>query len=181
MRIVAGSARGTRLAPVPAGTRPLSDRAREGLFSSLGGAVQGARFLDLYAGTGAVGIEALSRGADAAVFVDSAPAAAKIITENLRRTRLAKRGTVRRQAVLSALRSKLGQFDLVFLDPPYRLPEGDLDALISEIAGQGVAGPGARVVFTRERGSYTPVIAVNWLAERRLSYGDSVVLIYQTP
>ena len=94
---MAGSAKGTRLAPVPAGTRPLSDRAREGLFSSLGGFVQDTRVLDLFAGTGAVGIEALSRGAASALFVDSAPAAARIAAENLRRTRLAKSATVRRQ------------------------------------------------------------------------------------
>src|SRR5207302_1365372 len=96
VRVIAGSAKGARLAPVPGGTRPLSDRAREGLFSSLGGLVVGARVLDLFAGTGAVGIEALSRGAASALFVDSAPAAARIIAENLRRTRLEKRGTVRR-------------------------------------------------------------------------------------
>ena len=67
---MAGSARGRRLGPVPAGARPVSDRAREGLFSSLGEAVEGARVLDLFAGTGALGIEALSRGAGSAVFVD---------------------------------------------------------------------------------------------------------------
>src|SRR5437870_4701497 len=86
VRVVAGSAKGVRLAPVPAGTRPMSDRAREGLFSSLGGFVEGAHVLDLFAGTGAIGIEALSRGASGAVFVDSGPAAVKAITENLRRT-----------------------------------------------------------------------------------------------
>ena len=96
MRIVAGSAKGTRLAPVPAGTRPMLDRAREGLFSSLGPSVERARVLDLFAGTGGIGIEALSRGAAGALFVDSAPAAVKTITENLRRTKLSKLGRVRR-------------------------------------------------------------------------------------
>ena len=75
MRVVAGAARGRRLAPVPEGTRPVSDRAREGLFSSLGDAVVGAGVLDLFAGTGALGIEALSRGAAGATFVDRAPGA----------------------------------------------------------------------------------------------------------
>src|SRR5438093_12988426 len=73
VRVVAGSAKGVRLAPVPAGTRPMSDRAREGLFSSLGGFVEGVHVLDLFAGTGAMGIEALSRGGAEALFVDSSP------------------------------------------------------------------------------------------------------------
>jgi 16S rRNA (guanine966-N2)-methyltransferase len=181
MRVVAGTARGTRLAPVPAGTRPVSDRAREGLFSSLGPEVEGARVLDLFAGTGAMGIEALSRGASSALFVDSAPAADRTIRENLRRTALAKKGTVRRQDALRAIRQKPGQFDLVLIDPPYRLPEQILAGLLSEIAGQGVAAAGSRVVLTRSSRSYTPVIPVDWRLERRLSYGDAVVLVFRTP
>jgi 16S rRNA (guanine966-N2)-methyltransferase len=181
LRIVAGSAKGTRLAPVPAGTRPVSDRAREGLFSSLGGRVEGARVLDLFAGTGAMGIEALSRGAGSAMFVDSAPQAVAAISQNLQRTKLAERATVRRQDALRALRQGIGSFDLVVLDPPYRLPDAYLDASLVEIAGQGAAAAGAVVVLTRSDRSYTPVIPLNWLLERRLSYGDSALLIYQTP
>jgi 16S rRNA (guanine966-N2)-methyltransferase len=181
VRVIAGSAKGVRLAPVPAGTRPLSDRAREGLFSSLGPAVDAARVLDLYAGTGAMGIEALSRGAVAAMFVDSAPAAVKTIRENLGRARLLTRGTVRRQGALRALRSNLGQFDLILADPPYLLAPADLDALIQEIAGQSVSAAGARIVLTRPAKGYTPVIPLDWLLERRLSYGDAVVLVLQTP
>src|SRR6266536_1835399 len=100
VRIVAGSAKGTRLAPVPAGTRPLSDRAREGLFSSLGARVERARVLDLFAGTGAMGIEALSRGAASALFLDSSPQAMSVIKHNLERTKLAEHALVRRQDVL---------------------------------------------------------------------------------
>ena len=181
MRVVAGSAKGTRLAPVPAGTRPVSDRAREGLFSSLGDFVGGARVLDLFAGTGALGIEALSRGAARAVFVDSSPGAARVIAENLRRTKLVARGTVRRMDVLRALRQKPGQFDLVLLDPPYRLPSAELDAVLTELAGQGVVAGGGRVALTRETRSYTPVIPLHWLVVKKLSYGDSVVLVFQTP
>ena len=159
----------------------MSDRAREGLFSSLGGSVEGARVLDLFAGTGAMGIEALSRGASSVVFVDSAPAAAKTIRENLRRTRLAKKGTVRRLDALRAIRQKPGQFDLILIDPPYRLPERLLTDLLSEVAGQGVAAPGSRAVLTRSRRSYMPVVPVDWQLERRLSYGDAVVLVFRTP
>jgi 16S rRNA (guanine966-N2)-methyltransferase len=181
LRVIAGSAKGTRLAPVPAGTRPLSDRAREGLYSSLGGIVVGARVLDLFAGTGAMGVEALSRGARSALFVDSAPAAVKTIRENLRRTRLEKLATVRRVDALRAMRHSPGQFDLILLDPPYRLPADVLDAAIAEIAGQGAAGPGTRIVLTRPRAGYMPVIPVNWGVERRLPYGDMVVLVFFVP
>src|SRR5438093_3582697 len=97
MRVIGGEAKGTRLAPVPRGTRPASDRAREGFFSSLGDRVRGARVLDLFAGTGAMGIEALSRGAEHATFVDSSPAAIATVRDNLRRTGLAERASVLRR------------------------------------------------------------------------------------
>jgi 16S rRNA (guanine966-N2)-methyltransferase len=159
----------------------VSDRAREGLFSSLGTLVEGARVLDLFAGTGAMGIEALSRGAASALLVDSAPQAVSVIKQNLQRTKLAERAGVRRQDVLGALRRGLGSFDLVILDPPYRAPRAYLDQVLAEIAGQGAAAAGAAVVLTRSDRSYMPVIPVNWLLTRRLSYGDSAVLLFQTP
>ena len=178
---MAGAAKGTRLAPVPAGTRPMSDRAREGLFSSLGSTVEGARVLDLFAGSGAIGIEALSRGARESLFVDSAPGAAKAIHENLRRTKLTRSGTVRRMDAVRAVREGPGPFDLVVLDPPYRLEQPYLDALLAEIAGQRVVAPGGRVVMSRSTRTYMPVIPVNWELERRLSYGDSIVFIFRIP
>src|SRR6266498_4765844 len=113
VRIVAGSARGTRLAPVPAGTRPVSDRAREGLFSSLGARVEGARVLDLFAGTGAMGIEALSRGAVGATFVDASVEAIRTIKENLRGTGVGGGATVRRSIARRAVRGIPGPFELV--------------------------------------------------------------------
>ena len=89
MRVIAGTAKGTRLGQVPAGVRPVSDRVREGLFSSIGPRIEEARVLDLYAGTGAVGIEGLSRGAANATFVDDAPPAVAGSTSfsSIRRTR----------------------------------------------------------------------------------------------
>jgi 16S rRNA (guanine966-N2)-methyltransferase len=179
MRVIAGSAKGVRLAPVPAGTRPMSDRAREGLFSSLGERVVDARVLDLFSGTGAIGIEALSRGAAQALFLDSAPGAVKTIRENLRRAKLESRGVVWRLDALAAVRQKPGQFDLVFTDPPYRLPMAYLGALLEELAGQGAVGPGSLIVLSRSTKSHMPVIPLNWHIARRLRYGDSVVLVYQ--
>jgi len=179
MRIIAGLAKGVRLAPVPAGTRPMADRVREGLFSSLGEQVMGASVLDLFAGTGAVGIEALSRGAARALFVDSAPAAVKTIRENLRRTKLERLASVRRLDALAAVRQKPGEFGVVFVDPPYRIYPEYLKALLDEIAGQSVVATDGLVVLSRETKSHMPVIPLNWPSERRLSYGDAIVLVYK--
>ena len=180
MRVIAGTAKGVRLAPVPGGTRPLSDRAREGLFSSLGETIQGARVLDLYAGTGATGIEALSRGASEAVFVESSPEATATIRENLKRTNLTRSARVLRRDAARALSGHIGRFGLILIDPPYDEPVPRVERLLGEIAGRGLARPDCRVVLTRRSESYTPVIPVNWQPDRQLSYGDSVVLVFKT-
>jgi 16S rRNA (guanine(966)-N(2))-methyltransferase RsmD len=179
VRIIAGSARGVRLAAVPDGTRPLADRAREGLFSSLGHEVDGAAVLDLFAGTGAVGIEALSRGAARAVFVDSSPAAVRTIRENLDRAKLSERAHVHRRDVAKAVHADLGRFDLVFLDPPYALGGPGLDAILADLAAEQRVAEGGLIVLTREIKSSTPVIPVDWRSDRRLSYGDAAVLVYR--
>ena len=181
MRVIAGSAKGTRLATVPARTRPLSERAREGLFSSLGPATIDARVLDLFAGTGAVGIEALSRGADSATFVDASMAAVKTIEENLSKTRLSDRASVYRLDVDAALARDLGTFDVVFLDPPYRLETRDVERIVAALAANGVAVPGAIVALTRRKGSSDPVVPLDWSRHRRLGYGDAVVHVFRTP
>jgi 16S rRNA (guanine966-N2)-methyltransferase len=117
VRIVAGRYKGRRLRmPRGASTRPTADRVREALFSMLGD-VSGARVLDLYAGSGALGIEALSRGADSAVFVERDPRAAAAIRANI--DAVGANGEVRRQDVLGFLASDHRPFDLVFCDPPY--------------------------------------------------------------
>ena len=177
LRVIAGSAKGVRLAPVPRGTRPLSDRAREGVFSSLG-PVEGARVLDLFAGTGAMGIEALSRGAVTAVFVDTAQAAVATITENLRRTGFTDRATVRRRDARAAVSGEGGPvFDLVLMDPPYAVEPAVLDEVLRRLAQPQVTAPEARVVLTRGKRSYMPVVPINWHVERQLTYGDAVVLV----
>jgi 16S rRNA (guanine966-N2)-methyltransferase len=174
MRVIAGSARRVRLAGVPAGTRPLSDRAREGLFSSLGNRVTGARCADLFAGTGAVGIEALSRGAAACLFVDSGSAAVRTIRDNLARARLADRGRVVRADVLTALRREEEPFDLVFLDPPYGHPGGRLRDTLAQAA---TVTSGGSMVLTRPRKGPTDVIPVHWKTVKVLTYGDTRILI----
>jgi 16S rRNA (guanine966-N2)-methyltransferase len=178
MRIVAGSAKGVRLSPVPDGVRPLSDRAREGLFSSLGPArLEGAVVLDVYAGTGAMGIEALSRGAERATFVDRSAKAAAAIHRNLALTRLADRASVQVSAALAYLDLDArpgAPFDLVFFDPPYDLGAPELDEALGALAG-GWAGTGTTMVLTRGDRSSMPVIPVHWAVARQLRYGDSLV------
>ena len=176
MRVIAGAARGRRLAGVPQGTRPLSDRAREGLFSSLGDEVVDAVCADLYAGTGAVGIEALSRGAASCLFVDSAPPAIRVIDENLGRVGLAERARVVRADVRRSLEVERGPFDLAFLDPPYEMAEEQLTGAL-ELMADRIAPKGAFVLTRPKRRDPTDVIPLNWRPARLLSYGDTRILI----
>lgn len=123
MRVIAGSARSLRLKTIDGlDTRPTTDRIKETLFNMLGAQVADCRFLDLFSGSGGIGIEALSRGAREAVFVERSPKAAACIRENLRFTRLEKRAVLMQIDAGSALRKLEGQepFDIIFMDPPYR-------------------------------------------------------------
>ena len=177
MRVVAGLYRGRRLvAPAGSDTRPTSDRVREALFSVLGPSVHGARGLDLFAGSGALGIEALSRGAQQAVFVDRSPKAIQAIRTNL--TTLGIDGDVRPMEARAALRAASARreaYDLVFLDPPYRRA-AELGRELSEglIA---VLAPRARVVTESDRRA--PLELDLPLADER-RYGDTVIRIHDT-
>lgn len=158
-RIVAGRARG-RLLAVPRGgaTRPTADRVREALFSRLEheGVLEGARVLDLYAGSGALGLEAASRGAAHVVLVDSAPAAAAACRRNV--ASLGLDGVaVRAQAVSAFLAGDAGApYDLVLLDPPYDLPETALATVLGALVVHGWLAPGAVVVVERSARSPEP-------------------------
>ncbi|MCD6289732.1 MAG: 16S rRNA (guanine(966)-N(2))-methyltransferase RsmD [Anaerolineae bacterium] len=123
MRVIAGSAKGRRLRSVPGRkTRPVTDRVKEALFDILGGEVEGCRFLDLFGGTGAVGIEALSRGATHCVFVERSPRALRTIRENLRETGLAAAASVVRSDAFAYLRRPdLEPFDVIYVAPPQYL------------------------------------------------------------
>jgi 16S rRNA (guanine966-N2)-methyltransferase len=180
MRIVAGSAKGVRLAPVPRGVRPVSDRAREGVFSSLGpDRIVGARVLDLFAGTGAMGIEALSRGAGHATFIERSVQAAKTIHQNLALTRLGQGADVVAAEASSWLRTQAPEmpFDLVCCDPPYELGSPDLDHVLRELSAGWVDQAVFTLVLTRGSRSSTPVIPVHWAVARQLRYGDSLVYL----
>jgi 16S rRNA (guanine966-N2)-methyltransferase len=181
MRVIAGVAKGRKLGPVPPGVRPVSDRAREGLFSSLAADVPGARVLDLFAGTGALGIEALSRGAEHVAFVDRSHRSAAAVHANLATTGMAERAAVvvaDAGTFLSGVDRSLGPFDLVLLDPPYDLHGPELETVLRDLA-TGWFAEGWTVVLTREVKSSTPVIPVDWVVAKRLRYADSLVILYR--
>jgi 16S rRNA (guanine966-N2)-methyltransferase len=182
MRVIAGTAKGVRLAPVPRGVRPVSDMAREGLFSSITSAVPGAAVLDLYAGTGAMGIEALSRGAEAVTVVERSPQARATVLQNLNRTRLADRARIVPSPVaafLSGDDSWRGSFDLVLVDPPYEARGAEVDSVLAELGSGWLPEHGWTVALTRSVRSSIPVIPVHWHVARRLEYGDTLVLVYR--
>jgi 16S rRNA (guanine966-N2)-methyltransferase len=173
VRVIAGEFGGRRLqAPPGEETRPTSDRVREALFSVLGDRVAGARVLDLFAGSGALGIEALSRGAAAATFVDASPAAIRAVRANL--AALGIEADVQRADALAALRAArraARQYDLVFLDPPYRLAERLAPSLSDAV--EGLLAPGGSVVSESDRRAPLALASLPTRDERR--YGDTLI------
>jgi len=128
MRIIAGVAKGRTITAPRRGTRPMTGRVRESIFSILADRMSGAAVLDLYAGSGSLGLESLSRGAADAVFVEKSRSAVEILRENVERVGLG--GTVRSADVLAFLRSERRQYDLIFLDPPYSTDDTDVGLVI---------------------------------------------------
>ena len=160
MRIVAGTARGRRLvAPAGDAVRPTTDRVREALFNSLGSldVVRDATVIDLFAGSGALGIEALSRGAAHVTFVDQAPEALRAVRENLERAGLSDRATVVRADAVDHLRRRPGgPFDLALVDPPYAFDDwtsllDHLDATFVVAESDREIDPGPRGTLVRAR------------------------------
>ncbi|MEU8520592.1 16S rRNA (guanine(966)-N(2))-methyltransferase RsmD [Streptomyces sp. NBC_01216] len=153
-RVIAGTAGGRRLAVPPGnGTRPTSDRAREGLFStweSLRGTLEGARVADLYAGSGAVGLEALSRGAAHALLVEADARAARTVRENVRALGLpgAEVRTGKAEQIVTGP-APATPYDLVFLDPPYAVPDDDLREILLTLRSEGWIGDAALVTVER--------------------------------
>jgi pantetheine-phosphate adenylyltransferase/16S rRNA (guanine(966)-N(2))-methyltransferase RsmD len=174
LRIIAGSARGIRLAPVPDAVRPTSDRVREAVFNSLGQFFDGGEVLDLYAGTGALGIEALSRGCENATFVEKNPKAVHTIRENLSRTGFSEDAEVLRGDVMEALERLAVEeckFHLIFADPPYKIPPREIGGVLERLAA--LLTPDGRVVV--ESGDPPPVQTTESLKGVSRRYGDTVV------
>ncbi|MDQ4107048.1 MAG: pantetheine-phosphate adenylyltransferase, partial [Actinomycetota bacterium] len=177
MRVIAGTARGARLAPVPRGVRPTSDRVRESVFNSLGQFFDGGDVLDLYAGTGALGIEALSRGCERAVFVEKDGRALAAIRENLRRTGFENRSEVVRGDVgraLESLRERERLFRLILLDPPYRIATAEVGNVLAH--APALLAPGGQVVF--ESGDVSGEITYGKRGMTR-RYGGTFVTIFE--
>jgi 16S rRNA (guanine966-N2)-methyltransferase len=171
VRVVAGDFKGRRLhAPRGARTRPTADRVREALFSMLGD-VSGARVLDLYAGSGALGIEALSRGAESAVFVERDQQALAALRRNLEAVGAA--ADVRRQDVLRFLARPEGTFDLVFCDPPYDVAPRAAVALADALPG--ITEANARIVTESDKRNPLE-LPLPLLVER--AYGDTRIAIH---
>jgi len=179
-RVIAGSARGLRLEAPGPGTRPLGDRVKQTLFAILEPDLPGSRFLDLFAGSGAAGIEALSRGAAHATFIERDPTAARVIAANLAHTHLTERATVVAADAIAWLRrapsATTGPFAVTFVDPPYADPAllvSSLEALEPHLA------PGARVVakhFWRD----APPAGVGLLASERVRrFGETALTFYR--
>jgi 16S rRNA (guanine966-N2)-methyltransferase len=177
-RVIAGQAGGRRLA-VPPGrdTRPTSDRAREGLFAtiaSVAGPLTGMRVLDLYAGSGAVGLEALSRGAGHVLLVESGARASRVIRENIAALGLpgAELVTDRVERVLARGPGE-SRYDVVFADPPYALPGRDVARMLDSLTGSGWLAPGALVIVERATRSGPVSWPAGVAGDRDRRYGEA--------
>jgi 16S rRNA (guanine966-N2)-methyltransferase len=175
MRIIAGVAKGRRLvAPAGLGTRPMTDRVREALFSSLGAAVEGAAVLDLYAGSGSVGLEALSRGASSAVFVERNRKALDAVHRNIAAVRCG--GSVVAGDVAAYLDGAADRFDLVFVDPPYELAATAVARVLGAVETR--LEPGGIVVLHRRVGHGPEAAPAGLQLVDRRRYGDAELWRY---
>ena len=178
MRVIAGAFKGRRLqSPRWTGLRPTSDRLREALFDVLGERVAGATVLDGFAGTGALGLEALSRGAAAVVFVERDRRAAALIAANLEHCGAAARATIVTGPLPATLQRAVTKepFDLILLDPPYAYPEAALGAILSAAARR--LAPDGLLVLERGRRS-SPCEVPELTPRRRIASGDSALVFY---
>jgi len=174
MRIIAGEAKGRRLAAPRSGTRPFTGRAKEAVFSSLHARVAGAAVLDLFAGSGSLGLEALSRGADSVVFVEQDRDAVTVIAANIDAVGLG--GTIVRRDVEAFLKRDGGIYDLVFVDPPYAFEDGEVEEILALVADR-IADHGT-VVLHRRFGGTAPE-SDNLQCTDRKRYGDSEIWIFE--
>jgi 16S rRNA (guanine966-N2)-methyltransferase len=175
-RIVAGKAGGRRLKVPAKGTRPTSERVREALFNALevAGELDGSRVLDLYAGSGALGLEALSRGAVDVLFVESGRQATDVLKGNVADVGLG--GTVRSGQVEAVVAGSVSQpFDLVLIDPPYAVDSAQLGAILTSLATGGWVADGALVVIERATRDGEPDWPANFEPMRIKRYGDTAL------
>lgn len=184
MRVIAGQAKGMKLySPRGRMVRPTSDMVRGAIFDKLGPVVVDARVLDLFCGSGAIGIEALSRGAAAAVFIDAERSCIELVRRNLEKTRFSGKAEVYRRdagAVVREMSRRLQPFDLVFLDPPYSLPSIFMTSTLDAITS-GVLSPDGTVVCEHSVRT-EPVLPTKMvLSDRRIYSSTAVSFLVQRP
>ena len=178
MRVITGKAKGVALkAPDGMATRPTADRVKEALFSIIQFDIPSARVLDLFGGTGQLGIEALSRGAKTAVFVDEREDACRLIRENLKRTRLETDARVVRSDYLAFLKTTREKFDIVFLDPPYA--EVFLENSLKMITEIDILQSGGIIVTERPLGKELPWDFSGYARSKDYKYSKTVLTIYR--
>ena len=178
MRVIAGKAKGIPL-KTPDGmlTRPTADRVKEALFSILNFDLPGARVLDLFAGTGQLGIEAISRGADSAVFVDEREAACALVRENLKKTGFTHQAQVVRADYMNYLRRCREKFDIILLDPPYS--EVFLENSLKMITEIDILETGGIIVAERPLGKELSWDFPGFTRSRDYKYGRTLITIYR--
>lgn len=178
MRVVSGTARGITLkTPEGMQTRPTADRVKEAMFSIIHFDIPGAKVLDLFGGTGQLGIEALSRGATGATFVDQSEAACRLIRENLRRTKFEAAGKVIRGDYLEYLSRCREQYDIILLDPPYA--EVFLENALKRITEIDILRSGGIIVAERPVGKELPWDFEGFTRSRDYKYGQILLTLYR--
>ena len=178
MRVITGTARGVQLkTPEGLTTRPTSDRVKEAMFSIIHFDIPGADVLDLFGGTGQLGIEALSRGAKNAVFVDAGEPACRLIRENLKRARMEGQGRVVRSDYLEYLSRSREQFDIILLDPPYA--EVFLENALKRITEIDILRSGGIIVAERPLGKELPWEFEGYQRSKDYKYGKTLLTIYR--
>ncbi|TCZ79912.1 16S rRNA (guanine(966)-N(2))-methyltransferase RsmD [Paenibacillus albiflavus] len=180
MRVISGKAKGRSLKAVPGmSTRPTTDKVKEAIFSMIGPYYDGGTALDLFAGTGGLGIEALSRGMDKCIFIDIEKKSLDTVIHNLETTGLREQAEVYRNDAARALKvlSKRDiQFQLVFLDPPYRMKF--IGELVDKLQAYALLAPMAAILVEHDAEYQLDDVFGNCICERRVAYGDTAVTIY---
>lgn len=178
MRVITGSARGVRLqTPEGLETRPTADKVKEALFSAIQFEIEGRCVLDLFAGSGQLGIEALSRGAKRAVFVDSSRAAVSLVKENLRRTKFTEQASVVMSDYISYLSRCRESFGIIFLDPPYA--EQFLEKALEKIVEFDILATGGIIVTERPEGKELSMEFEGYTRSKDYRYGKTLVTLYR--
>ena len=179
MRVIAGSAKGTRLYGAKGQRiRPVLDRVKESLFELIGDYLEGARVLDLFAGVGNLGIEALSRGASHVDFIEQHRTTADAIRANLERTHLSDRAQVYARRLPRGLTVAHGTYGLIFVDPPFRIDNRLMEVLFRLISGRGLLDMGGTLVYRHSPHSHFEPPPEEWCMSERRDYGDSIISFY---